>query len=132
MSGPYVESAAVVSGFAAAYLARVLRRHLRRDLIRDGLPGEPAVEVEATFRAIEQAAASWQRKRVTAQPVAAEPVASSPAMVTTDQAAGLLGIGEPAVRKRIRAGSLPGLKRGDGRWLLDGDAVRAAAHQGRG
>jgi hypothetical protein len=116
----YIDGAAVVEGFAAAYLARVLRRHLRGDLRRDRLSADQAAAVVTTLRAIEQASARWQADRVTVEPAGVDTRPEPGAGFTSVRAtASRLGIGEAAVRKRLRTGALAGRRTAAGRWLVD-------------
>jgi excisionase family DNA binding protein len=118
---------APVAGFAAWALTPTLTRELPRLL--DRLAGaDPRVRVElvATVDAVRQAGEQWARWRAAADGSAAvpqpEPLAPSPAWLTTELAADVLGVSPNRVRQLCRSGALAAHRAG-GRWLVDEDAV---------
>ena len=125
----YVEGAALVSGFAAHVFDVLLARHLPAVLRFTPLSPEQRAEVEAARAAIARAADVYVGMPVvsafgSAETPAAEIGASwaGDEVVTTAEAAVLLGVSERRARQLAAAGL--GRKVGQ-RWVLDRGAVLA-------
>lgn len=122
----YIEAAAVLSGWPAYAFARVLRRELPPLL--EAL--DPALRrpLEESLAALILAADAYARecRCGTSVPASAELRADSGAMdvMTTDQAADVLGCHARYVRRLALDGRLPG-RREHHRWQLDAAAVLA-------
>ena len=127
----YVEHGAVLSGWPAYAFARTLRRHLPELL--DCLAPHLRQPLEEALEALTLAGAAYaQSRRGTSVPADAAQGADSEAMdvMTTQQAADVLGCIPRYVRRLAAEGRLPG-RCEHHRWQLDGAAVLAyrTAHE---
>jgi len=125
-SAAYFTHAAIVRGWPAYAVARLLRRHW--DEVED-LPLHLRAPLEDALEALEQAGQRFAaERRATCGPAALEsaapPVVSEAmdAEMTTEKAAGALGVGERYVRKLVAGGELPA-RQEHGRWLIDPAAI---------
>lgn len=123
----YIEEAALAWGWRAFAAARMLRRHWREEV--EDLPPHLREPLEDYLADLERAGRRWserqRRRRATAQPTSAQPSPQSEVEVlTTAEAADVIGCTEQNVRKLLANGRLAGEKGSQG-WLLDAGAVHA-------
>lgn len=125
---PFLDSAAVVHGYAARSIAVLLR-----GVDVGAIPAGGRPQVEATIEAIELAGAAWARKQTIAavgssEVVEAEVGAQCAQEFSVSQAAVLLNLGE----RRVRSLAACGLGRKVGSvWVLDAAAVLVEAKKRR-
>ena len=139
---PYVDAAAIVTGWPAYVLARLLPRDRGAErLLRDGLGDRQRDVVLAVVDAIEQASAAWEADatahvtatdhgRTAADDGSAEPVGprerppSAPMTetVSTSRAARALHVSDRRVRQMIDLGELPARREGR-QWRVDAAAL---------
>jgi excisionase family DNA binding protein len=132
---PFLEAAAVVTGWPAWTLARLLPDQEAADrLARVGIRGDHAAAVLATLAAIRRAGDTWHAAATAAGSAEApEPPAPAPSaqeVVTVDQAATALGVTPRRVRQLIAADDLPARRVGTA-WHLDPGDVAALAQTRR-
>lgn len=107
------QACVMVYGRVAAYL----ERYAELDRFRREHRGEDA-EVDQALMALHQVALSWRGSATGTRDAApAEPPAASSQWLTCTQAAGILGIGDRAVRKAIQQHQLRATSV-DGRWQI--------------
>jgi hypothetical protein len=130
VTGPrYVESAALVDGFAAHVVDRLLARYLPRLLESTPFTAEQRAEIEAARTAVRAAAEAWERRPVAdvADIAAGDFTAPSPPdELTAVQAADLLGVSVRHARRLAASGMG---RQVAGVWLLDRSAL--VAYRGR-
>jgi hypothetical protein len=127
---PFVESAALVDGFAAHVIDRVLARYLPRLLESTPFTAEQRAELEAARAAIRTAAQRWEQRPIPAPMsagghadiVSGDIAACSPEELTAAQVAELLGVSIRHARRLAASGMG---RQVAGRWLLDRSAVLA-------
>lgn len=119
------EPAAIVSGYVAHVLGGVLRGLARAGTF-DRLPPHQRAELLCTLNAIEHAGNVWRARRGAANGPASPALplgdALSGQQLTTEEAAGVLGIRPRSARKLAAQGL--GYRLGN-RWVFDRDAVLA-------
>ncbi len=123
-----IRSAALVEGWPAVAIAGLLAQREIRERIEE-YPPHLRLILEDVADAIRMAGRAWveEVRRGTPEPAAAEPLPESEvvdAIMTTAQAADVLGCSDRYIRRLLDSGDLLG-RRESGHWKISTDSVLA-------